>query len=887
MNSILLDKIDPKFGTIKCIQSSSSHVYIGTNNGYVLMYRIEKIISYQLNNKSEEEMTEKISATFERYYFMGKKKPVEKIELDEDPGFQALFILCDGILSMFTLEINLILKIPDVQGLTDFTKDLKSEFHRIVCIVKKKLIICHYVSDNYMKLKEIQLSKTPIRMEWYGKVLALCYKQQYSLINVDIKDDAEPSVIYSLDVQKGSQPVITLIQSELIILSGRVGVGIHMDDIRMGEPVSRSSISWTSKPILLSSCFPYIVAQFENKNLEIFSIYDREDKLKVEDVLYLSRGSKLGIYYANNESFSIINPIPFLKQIENLIKKIRCTEAFELFERTFVGSVVEKKIFRSQLNLDAGFACLFSRKIEDAFNYFKEAIFDVRELLFYFQKSQNLDLEDFIPQRSIDKIIDSNDNIIVDLKDKYNNQFFDKTRNHENSEGNQYLEMVDQIYLKACESLLNFLLDVRGKNKKGKEAAAIDTAIVKLMIKLGRFSILEQFLRKSNHILLNQMSILENSDRYLFAILLRTHNKIEFSLKNLKAISDHRSALETASILQEITNEKIIFEYAIWVMEKFPDIGLKIFTIQRNQSLNSENVIRFLKNFQKDDIFISNSSLKKYLEFIITIENNIYPQYHTQLALLYIDILTTKGTPQELKNEVRQKLHIHLASSAYYDSEFILKRLKDTPLYIERIFVYEKLNDHENVVDLYLNHLNDTQSALNYALGALRYTSSKNLGTIQKYDMKEFQSPRLLALLKVCFREDNFLKYGIDILNLYGEFLDASKALEIIPEHLDLYCLKDFLSKSIIDINQDKRDTTVMSIMSKSENIKIKQKHHDAFGKLILIKKSYSCCVCGEALSKGIAYYPDGSMAHFACRHPKLNIHPKTGRNFQIEPGDY
>jgi len=931
---------------------------------------------------------------------MGKKKPIQDIQIDASDGYKVAFVLWDAAISMLKWDLSyFIMRVKDLaMNVTCMRRDFKEGSHRIACCVKKKLFVMYYVSDNCIKLREHVLPESVSHMEWYGRVLALGFKRQYCLIDVDAgmpeggqssgadavnagnpssggsastpststptPDAPSSNIIYTLDLNKGSHPQMTLMQSELVIVSGKIGVFIHVDEERKGEPVSRPPIPWSATPIAIGSCFPYIVV-VQDGQVEIFNIYDRTDMLtkSVDNVRFLSSDNdKMGLFLASADSVYLLSPIPFQKQVESLIQKVRCTEAFELFERTFEGPHEEKMMLLSQMSQDAGFNCLFAQKVDDAFHYFAQASqFDVRELLIYFPR---LIPDDFIPQRPVQKPVDLGEKFFLELQSKTQNNFkpMDRQKNKDLSE---------QLFTHACEKLMHFLEIRRRSDVLTKEQVALDTGLAKLYLQFDRIAQLETFLRKHNNV--NTVQIvdeLRQVDEYLVALLYRSKQQYKLALEILHHINNRKCLQEAIAVLKECSDEQVVFRYAEWIMEVEPAMGIHIFTTTRRKvSLNAANVVRFLKRLQKDadedvdtlgkdgeptsgsvgsgassvgSIAQGRSSakpqtnvslLRTYLEFIITEENNTEPQYHTQLALLYIDLLTTKSTPPEVKQGVRPKFHVHLTSSVYYDTEYILKRLMDTPLFEERIFVYHRLGMHVEVLNLYLKHLSDTQSALRYCLdtiiedesvagnqsgttansngpangGVAQNNLGSNGGTTQlnisntttpqksstalpavfrQHQLKQLRSDRFIALIKVCFKYPKYNSFGIQVLNQYSENMDAHLALLEIPDHIDLKSVHTFLSKSILNVQQTRRETTVMKSMYSSRFKFAKEEYDQTWKSYVRIKSSATCCVCGKLMGKKIvARYPDGSLAHYSCRRDKPHIHPVNGRNFRVEPG--
>lgn len=279
----------------------------------------------------------------------------------------------------------------------------------------------------------------------------------------------------------------------------------------------------------------------------------------------------------------------------------------------------------------------------------------------------------------------------------------------------------------------------------------------------------------------------KNTAFYL-ALLLRAHGMIDESLQLLHDIGhghntamglsmgfregdaqrasantrEQRKALEeTISILSSITKQEhkhLIFKYAKWAILKSPDEAIQIFkrSSPDDSVLRPEEVLLFLAREFRDNspAFQHDQSQRPhqqpewlrrftllYIEHLLVDQGNKETQFHTQLAILYIDDIlrwrriqrsrASKMNAREHQQqtdpeivtpltgsylELRTKLRIHLERSSFYHFETIAARLQKTGLFEERIIVYRKMGHHEEALKIILFDLRDLALAENYCL---------------------------------------------------------------------------------------------------------------------------------------------------------------------------
>lgn len=195
-------------------------------------------------------------------------------------------------------------------------------------------------------------------------------------------------------------------------------------------------------------------------------------------------------------------------------------------------------------------------------------------------------------------------------------------------------------------ALIEYLVNLRHKLKKN---ASDDTHSGKLLLSVVDTTLLKCYLQTNDSFVASLLRLnncqLEESEKTLkkyekygeLIILYQTKGHHKKALELLKeqaelagsSLSGHE---RTVQYLQHLGNEhkQIIFEFASWVLEKYPEDGFKIFTedIHEIENLPRAEVLDYLLKGHKTLVI-------PYLEHIVHVWNEQRPMFHNILIQQY------------------------------------------------------------------------------------------------------------------------------------------------------------------------------------------------------------------------------------------------------------
>lgn len=363
MELIELKEAEQLNSKIECIHTVNDLLFVGTLDGQLFSYIIKEE-SCKLKNKKN--LTKKIQ------------------DIQSDQAIGLLFLQINSYIEIYSMEtLDFIIRIKESYGVNIFTLDKKKRQTRLILSIGRKLILFLYTETSYKKFEEYTIYDTPLMLKFVSDTICVGYKTHYSIIKLDQMSDKT-----DLQFEKNDIPCLELLLDEILLRIGNVGVYVHMVGEKRGMPSTRTSVPWNSPPFKVTITFPYIIG-LSNKTIQVYDIYS-ETLLQILDFNNgkLIHGDIFPIISTYSKVFLLKHP-PLEKQIDYLIKNLKCNEAFELLDRSFKGNSKEKTILIEKMLKESGFALLFASKYEEAFNYFFDSTMDVRELINVYPKLSN------------------------------------------------------------------------------------------------------------------------------------------------------------------------------------------------------------------------------------------------------------------------------------------------------------------------------------------------------------------------------------------------------------------------------------------------------------------------------------------------------------------
>lgn len=360
MELVELKEAEQLNSKIECIHTVNDLLYVGTLDGQLYSYILKE---GGCTLKSKKNLNKKIQ------------------DIQSDPAIGLLFIQINSYVEIYSMEtLDLIIKIKESYGVNLFALDKKKRQTRLIVSIGKKLTTFLYTENSYKKFEEYSIYDQPLTLKFVADTICVGYKTHYSILKLDNLNDK-----VDLQFEKNDLPCMELLLDEILLRIGNAGVYVHMVGEKRGTPSTRTSVSWNHAPLKICITFPYIIG-LSNKSIQVYDIYS-ETLLEIIQFMNgkLIHGDIYPIISTYSKIFLLKHP-PLEKQIDYLIKNLKCNEAFELLDRSFQGNSKEKTPLIEKMLKESGFALLFAGKYEEAFNHFFDSTMDVRELIYVYPK---------------------------------------------------------------------------------------------------------------------------------------------------------------------------------------------------------------------------------------------------------------------------------------------------------------------------------------------------------------------------------------------------------------------------------------------------------------------------------------------------------------------
>lgn len=255
----------------------------------------------------------------------------------------------------------------------------------------------------------------------------------------------------------------------------------------------------------------------------------------------------------------------------------------------------------------------------------------------------------------------------------------------------------------------------------------IDTTLLHLYIKLNPGLVASLLRFKDNHCHLDESEALL-TEHHKFVELAILYEQKGAHRKALQLLSEQalvpNSPLHgherTVAYLQRLSGDHfdLILEYAKWVVDAFPDDGLKIFTENHcgREQLPRDRVLQFLENE-------SPALIVNYLEHLILQWHDDNVRFHNMLIHKYREqiIRMADGELDDLVvMSIRDKLIQFLRTSNRYTLSIFPQWFLNDKLYLECAIVMGKLGRHQDALTIYIHVLRDLKRAEAYCVEQYR-----------------------------------------------------------------------------------------------------------------------------------------------------------------------
>ena len=290
-----------------------------------------------------------------------------------------------------------------------------------------------------------------------------------------------------------------------------------------------------------------------------------------------------------------------------------------------------------------------------------------------------------------------------------------------------------------------------------------------------------------------------------------------------------RGPARTVSYLQSIPPEQVdmILEYAEWPIKADADLGMQIFLAdtENAEMLPRAKVLEFLERMDK-------RLAMKYLEHVIHELNDLTPDLHQRLLILYFQQLRQPSNDDATGAQLQSQFLTLLRSSTQYSPAQVLGILpRDEPAFYEaRAIVFSKMGQHKQALEIYVFKLNQPVKAEEYCnrihlqedKAATSQTPSRRKSTADPLDEQPSIYNTLLKLyLNPPKSEKRQWGPALEILARHGTRLPASSTLELLPETLPVKELEFYFRGRIRGANSIVNDSRVLSGLGRVDAVRV------------------------------------------------------------------
>ncbi|XP_040310059.1 transforming growth factor-beta receptor-associated protein 1 [Herpailurus yagouaroundi] len=822
---------DKEQGHIECVECCGKNLYVGTSDCVVYHFLLEE--------RAQPAGTATFSATKQLHRHLGFRKPVS--ELRAASALNRLLVLCDNsitLVNMMSLEpVPSGARIKGAVALALNENPVSGDpFCVEVCIisVKRRTIQVFLVYEDRVQIvREVSTPEQPLAVAVDGHFLCLALTTQYIILNYNtgVAQDLFP---YCSDEKR---PIVKRIGRQEFLLAGPGGLGMFATVAGISQ---RAPVHWSENVIGAAICFPYVIA-LDNEFITVHSMLDQQQKqtlpFKEGHILQDFEGR---VIVATSKGVYILVPLPLEKQIQDLLASRRVEEALVLAKGARRNIPKEKfQVMYRRILQQAGFIQFAQLQFLEAKELFRSGQLDVRELI---------SLYPFLLPTS---------------------SSFTRSHPplHEYADLNQ-LTQGDQEKMAKCKRfLMSYLNEVRSTEVANGYKEDIDTALLKLYAEADHDSLLDLLVTENSCLLTDSAACLEKHKKYFALGLLYHYNnqdaaavQLWVNIVNGDIHDSTRSDLYeyVVDFLTYSLDQELVWKYADWVLQKSEEVGVQVFTRrpldEQQNSFNPDSIITCLKKYPK--------ALVKYLEHLVIDRRLQKEEYHTHLALLYLDEVLQQRPGANSKGaeatETQAKLRHLLQKSDLYRVHFLIDRVRGAGLPMESAILHGKLEEHEEALRILVHELQDFSAAEDYCLW-------RSEGRDPSYRQRLFHT--LLAMyLQPGPSVPELAVAATDLLNHHAAEFDAARVLQLLPGTWSVQLLRPFLTGAVRDSVHARRTTQVALGLAKSENLIYKYDKMKLKGSSVRLSDKKLCQMCQNPFREPVfVRYPNGGLVHTHC----------------------
>lgn len=387
-------------GKVSCIAAWDDLVYVGTQDGFVALYRVE------LRDGGAGETGVRVVFECKRNLSRKGKKPISQLEVV--PALGKLLVLCEGnieVVNLLSLEFASAVPTKGAMLLCHEKGDDIHSFRLAVVTRRKKLLFFSYENE-YEPQAEVALPEVPLAMEFYAGKVCLGFRRGYALVH------ARTYAIQALKIPvERAPPLICLVDNTLLLRADAQGIFVSAAS---GKPTGRK-IKWLSKrdpsrsslPSALGYAHPYVLSMYSGH----VEVHNARTGLKTRRVQRLDaeRPGKAGlvrlchsgrcVVCASQDIVGLLVPVALEDQVKQLLHQELVVEAEELLHGGLRGAPdLPEKL--AAFHEAAGFVYVKHLEWPSAYQHWRASNIDPRELIAMWPDMGVPEQHPYVPQHT-------------------------------------------------------------------------------------------------------------------------------------------------------------------------------------------------------------------------------------------------------------------------------------------------------------------------------------------------------------------------------------------------------------------------------------------------------------------------------------------------------
>lgn len=321
----------------------------------------------------------------------------------------------------------------------------------------------------------------------------------------------------------------------------------------------------------------------------------------------------------------------------------------------------------------------------------------------------------------------------------------------------------------------------------------------------------------------------------------------------LGMLASRKDAELLIQYLQRLGNDQLalVLEYASWLVEQDPKNSQAIFMNDSAQcdSYNAFEVLDFLKD---------EKLAVQYLEWIVSDSDKPERKslkIHTRLCLLYL-----KHLKEKRDEKVYDKLY-ELLRGTTYEPWTVLKHIptdSDNSFLRLSVLVYRRLGEHDRLVDVLFNQLDDLELAMAYCLDIYLQPHNQHTGKTLLH--------KLLEDLLIHYDENiDRIAY---LLAHEGQKMSNLQVLTALPDSFPLHKLGSYLTSTIRHAQASVHDLRAAANLYSVGRAKSKHKLLTTEAEAVSVQSANQpCAICQKRLGYTVfSVDHSGQVIHYGCR---------------------